>query len=148
MNVRVIDGAHPEFAARAKFILDIYNRESDSGFDETLTVTSPSSIRIIFIDGVEGGVIADRWSDRTGKTIFFSIMFAAFNESDRKKGYLSACIQNSELQLETVQVQEGDPIEVWKKLGFKKAGMMSGTLMLRTRDFDGVVWGSYNEIPI
>lgn len=141
MNVRVIDGTHPEFAARAEFILDVYNRESKCPFPETLTVKSPETIRMIFIDGVEGGVIADRWSDENDNTIFWSIMYAGFNESDRRKGYLSACIQNGELPLETVQVQGGDPIEVWKKVGFKKAGTMGMTIMLRTRDFEGIKWG-------
>ncbi len=141
MKVNVISGSHHSFKARADQILDIYNKESSAPFDECLNITKLESVRLIYVEGVEGGVITDQWCSSTGEFLFHSIMFAAFPKHERKKGHLKACIEQAGFPVETVQINGGDPIEVWRKLGFTKSGTLGFTTMLRSRDFNDVNWG-------
>ncbi|HCG8623124.1 TPA: hypothetical protein NJ576_003842 [Vibrio parahaemolyticus] len=143
MKVKVIDGNHPKFKKKADQILKIYNQESCIPFDESLEVTKPDSIRLIYIKGKDGGVIIDKWHADDKKLLFNSIMYAAFPENERRKGYLRACIERAGFPIETVQLDDVDTISVWKKLGFTKAGTLGFCTMLRSKDFENVQWGKW-----
>lgn len=141
MEIKIISPNDLEFDARAKEIVDIYNSESKAPFSEALDVTNPKSIKLIYVVGCAGGVITDAWHHKNGDFAFHSVMFAAFPVSERRKGYLRACLERADYPIETVQVNGNDPIEIWKKLGFTKQGTLGFSTMLRSRDFDGIKWG-------
>ncbi|AZL83356.1 hypothetical protein EIJ81_00380 (plasmid) [Aliivibrio salmonicida] len=139
--MKVIGPSHEDFWDRANKIVEIYNEESSVPFSELLDVSNSNTINLIYIDGIDGGVITDAWYNKNDEFLFHSIMYAAFPKADRQKGYLKACVNSVNFKIETVQINAGDPVEIWKKLGFKKLGLLNFTMMLRTRDFDGVNWG-------
>ncbi len=143
MKIKVIDGNHPKFKKKADKILEIYNQESSVPFDESLEMTAPDSLRLVYIKGKEGGVIIDKWHDNNNMLMFNSIMYAAFPKEDRQNGHLRACIQRAGFPIETVQLNGGDNLAVWKKLGFTKGGTLGFCTMLRSRDFEGVSWGKW-----
>lgn len=141
MQVKTINATHADFKRKADNILELYNQESHSPFDEVLNVNKPESLNLVYVEGVEGGVITDRWCNSSGEFLFNSIMFAAFPQQERRKGHLKACLQNAGFPIETVQINGGDPIDIWRKLGFTKIGTLGMTVMMRTRDFPNIHWG-------
>ncbi|KMJ46711.1 hypothetical protein AB204_02530 [Xenorhabdus khoisanae] len=148
MKVQVITGKHPDFISKAQRIVDIYNQDGDGFGDERLEISYPETLHLIYVENVEGGVITDAWRDENGHILFHSIMFAAFPKPDRRKGFLRACIEDSDFPIETVQINSMQTYPIWKKLGFDKVGLLGMTLMLRCRDFDGVTWGQvFSENP-
>lgn len=141
MKVKVIDGNHPDFKKKSDYIVTTYNQSSDCPFDEVLTVTSPKTIYLIYIDGIAGGVIVDDWILNEKLTIKV-VKFAAFGEEYRGHGCLKACITNQQtLNIDAVEINPDDPIEVWQKLGFTKIGTLGFSTLLRNKDFDGVEFG-------
>ncbi|MFA0381157.1 hypothetical protein [Vibrio sp. 10N.222.54.A3] len=141
MNIKVITGNDPEFLQRANDIINIYNETCPSCHQESLNLSRLDALKLIYVDGVAGGVITDEWCNSNGEFMFHSIMFAAFPKESRNQGYLKACLTHCGFPVETVQINDYDPVDIWKKLGFNLAGTMGMTIMLRSRDFEGVKWG-------
>ncbi len=98
---------------KGKQIVDIYNEFT--GNNEKLTLKSNKTSMIAYIDGVPGGVFLEIFHKSKG-----IIYYAAFNESDRGKGYLKKCIKALEQHytIYGVEVNPFDNWDLWKHLGF------------------------------
>ena len=142
MSVKVITSKDHGFEERANQIVALYNESNDSDHHEQIELAVDHKLKLIFVEGVDGGVIVDAWHDNSNNNfMFYSINFAAFPPEARNKGHLKACMRECGFPIETVQINPWDPIELWQNLGFTLAGTLGFTTMLRSRDFENVRWG-------
>ena len=135
MEIKILTSETPGYMNRAKNIVDLYNDSSD--WSEELNLKNPESTSIICVEGDKGGVLIDSFC----KVDLKCVMFAAFEEKNRRKGYLRACIEfgkKSDLDIVVVELNLHDNTEPWKKLGYKYVGMFSMCLCCTNRKLDFV----------
>lgn len=127
MKCEVIRATSPQFQGASQDILDIYNNYLTNG--ETLGVTFPEDMAVIRPVGIKGGIVVNM--THTHKQVAM-IYFAGFEEADRRKGYLKACIKAANKWLKkynskiyAVQLNLFDNEEVWTNLGFTHRGMVN-----------------------
>ncbi|WP_337027435.1 hypothetical protein [Vibrio cholerae] len=144
-KITVITGNHLDFDERAKRIVQIYNEET-KGFDESFFPTERDNLHLVYLEGIDGSVIVDKWGYIiNNRYISFNIvLFAAFSKQNRNKGYLRNCIEGCGLEIQTVQVSPYDPIKTWHSLGFRKAGTIGMDILLRKQEIEGIHWGQCN----
>lgn len=114
MKIRLIKGSDNKAEKKINEILQIYNTEK--GLAEGYSNDYPNKSTIAFVKGIKGGVIVE--------TVFKGgvfIYYAAFEEQDRNKGYLTQCIKEinkSGLTVYGVQLNPFDNFKFWARLGF------------------------------
>lgn len=140
MKIKVINGLAPDFGQRADRIVELYNKECAAFQEASLTIMRAETLNLIYVEGVEGGIITDKHYDQSGNLLFNSVMYAAFPEYDRRKGYLQACLKHAGFPIDAIQVQYGDPMKVWKHLGFNELRVLGISCYLINRDIPEVDW--------
>ncbi len=143
--VKVMYSDHPNFMVRAERIIKIYNETH--GWVEKLNLKTPEKVRIIYCKSYGGGLLIDSNPYRPE----LRIMFAGFNEADRGKGFLKACLdyaQDKEWDLAMVDVNLGDDDSAWKKAGYVHCGLLEMmAVVLSKRRLDFVDYKAVENMP-
>ena len=117
MNIKILTSDSKNYLQRAQKIVQMYNEASTVPFDETLILGNPKRTRIITFDEDSGGILIDGFKD----VPFYRVTFAAFDENNRKKGFLRACMEyakNNEYDIPLVAINGGDEHDIWGRLGY------------------------------
>ncbi len=121
MKFEILRGTASGFDTASQQVLDIYNADSD-WFPEKLEIKHPENIFLIRPKGVAGGLIVDIYNSHPN---IADVMFAGFEEQDRRKGYLKACLAKANQYLSkkgskivSVSLNPHDEYEAWQKVGF------------------------------
>ncbi len=153
MKIKIVAGTSSEFSTKAQEVVDLYNELSGDPVKAKPNFIALENLFVAYPDGVKGGVIVNVFAPEFPN--YGQIMFAAFEESEQGKGYLSATLKKlkpylakKSVQLVSVDLTEGLPSKIWKHLGFKHKGSINAHPQLLTKPMDQLFQGAEQLHPM